>query len=72
MKLRKVVNRRFAKRAGRSTVAGAVNAVFAANVNERSASSTRASSRQRIVQRGGRTVVTDEGSSEAPNAEGPR
>lgn len=72
VKIRKVVNRRFARRAGRSTVAGAVNAVVAANVKERGASHTRVSSRQRIVQRGGRTVVAEERSSEQSGPEGAR
>ena len=60
MRILRVINRRFAKRGAGGSVAGAVNVVAAANVDEAGPSSTRVSSRQRIVQRGGRTVVVSE------------
>jgi len=40
-------------------VAGGVNAVVAANVGEKGGSHTSVSSRQRIVQRNGKTVVDE-------------
>jgi len=48
MKIRKVIRRRLGD-------SGAVNAVVAANVNEPGPSVVRVSSKQRIVQRSGRT-----------------
>ena len=58
MKIRKLIQRR--AREGGSGVAGTVNAAVAANVNEPGRSHTSVSSKQRIVQRGGQTVVDEE------------
>ena len=55
MRIRKVINRKLDDKSG---VAGAVNAVVAANVGE-SHQRTSVSSRQRVVQRSGRTVVDE-------------
>jgi hypothetical protein len=63
VKIRKVVNRKLSDTPG---VEGAVNAVVAANIGE-PGQRTSVSSRQRVVQRNGHTVVdesevrTDEG-----------
>ncbi len=65
MKVRKIINKRFGKG---SKVAGGLNAVISANVNEPGRNVTRVSSTQRIVQRGGRTVVHEERSSEAESS----
>jgi hypothetical protein len=49
------------RRSGRhGSVAGSVNAVVSANVGEPGRTRTTVSSRQRVVQRNGRTVVTSE------------
>lgn len=60
MRLRKVIQRRIDKNTGSVRVAGAVNAVVSANVNEPGAQHTKVSSHQRVVQRGGKTVVEEE------------
>ncbi|HWB72600.1 MAG TPA: hypothetical protein VG452_10295 [Egibacteraceae bacterium] len=59
MRFRKVVNRPVEVDEDGVRVAGGVNAVVSANVNERGPSRSRVSSRQRIVQRGGKTVVDE-------------
>ena len=60
MQIRKIIQRQFrGAGAGKGTV-GSVNAAIAANVNEPGHSHTSVSSKQRIVQRGGRTVVHEE------------
>lgn len=50
------------------SVKGGVNAVIAANVNEKN-STTRVSSKQRIVQRAGKTTVTEEHSTDEPTSD---
>ena len=57
MKLRKVIQKTIRHRDGGTDVAGNINAAVAANVNEPGRSHTHVSSKQRIVQRGGRTEV---------------
>lgn len=59
MKIRKVVSRTFGHDGKDVNVAGAINAVASADVNEAD-SHTRVSSRQRVVQRNGRTEVFEE------------
>ncbi len=59
MKIRKVVSRTFGHEDKDVNVAGALNAVVSADVNEAD-THTRVSSRQRIVQRNGRTEVFEE------------
>ncbi len=59
MKIRKVVSRAFGHDDRDSNVAGAINAAVSADVNE-AGSRSRVSSRQRIVQRNGRTEVFEE------------
>ena len=59
MKIRKLINKRLEHDADGVQISGAVNAAVSANVNE-PGSTTHASSRQRIVQREGRTVVESE------------
>ena len=63
MKLNKVIRRRFRERLRGVDVAGDLNAVIAANVNE-PGSSTRVSSKQTVVQRSGRTEVDTKTSEE--------
>ena len=65
MKIRKIVSRAFGKRSRAGSLAGGVNAAVVASVGEEGSTTARSSSRQRIVQRGGRTVVAEERSSEA-------
>jgi hypothetical protein len=64
MKLRKVISRNLEDEVGNEdgdvNVAGSINAVVSANVNEPGIHRTRVSSRQRIVQRNGRTEVFEE------------
>lgn len=73
-KIRKVVRRTIEQRDdGTHTITG-VNAAIAANVGEGGSTSTRSSSRQRIVQRSGRTIAESEHtveSSEEGGAGGP-
>jgi hypothetical protein len=63
MNIRKIIDRRIRHSGDGVDVVGDVNAVISANVNE-PGGSTHVSSRQRVVQRSGKTVVseqTDEG-----------
>jgi hypothetical protein len=57
VRLRKVIQKTIRRHGDRSDVVGNVNAAVAANVNEPGRSHTHVSSKQRIVQRGGRTEV---------------
>ncbi len=57
MKIRKVISKPFSHTDEDVNVAGGINAAVSANVNEPGPSHTRVSSRQRIVQRNGRTEV---------------
>ncbi len=60
MNLREVIQKTV-RASGRGTdTVGNVNAAVTASVNEPGPSRTHVSSRQRIVQRGGRTDVTEE------------
>ena len=59
MNIRKIINRRIRHSGDGVDVVGDVNAVISANVNERGGSS-HVSSKQRIVQRSGETVVSGE------------
>jgi len=67
MKLRKVIQKRLRHEGRGANVAGSVNAVVSANVNEPGGAKTHVSSHQRIVQRSGRTEVFDD--EEAPKGE---
>jgi hypothetical protein len=57
VKLRKVIQRRIQKDADGVSIAGAINAVVSANVNEPGVNKTSVRSTTRIVQRNGRTEV---------------
>jgi hypothetical protein len=75
MRIHKVFKRELKSRIKGIRAAGGLNAVVSGNVNEPGSTRTRVSSRQRIVQRGGRTVVeseevTDEDGTELPDREG--
>jgi hypothetical protein len=75
MKIRKVFKEQLKSRTKGVNAASSVNAVVSANVNEPGSSRTRVSSRQRVVQRGGRThveseEVRSEDGSELPDREG--
>ena len=60
MNLRKVIQKTVRRSGAGTDVVGNVNAAVSANVNEPGRSVTSVSSRQRIVQRGGRTEVFEE------------
>ncbi len=55
MNVRKIIQKRIRHDSDGVNVAGDVNAAIAANVNEPGPSHTHVSSRQRVVQRSGRT-----------------
>ena len=59
MKLRKVIRRRVNKSADGVSVAGGIDAVVSASVNDPGTTRTSVRSKTRIVQRGGRTEVFD-------------
>ena len=59
MKLRKVIQKTIRQHGDRTDAVANVNAAVAANVNEPGRSHTHVSSKQRIVQRGGRTEVLE-------------
>jgi hypothetical protein len=59
MNVRKIINRRIRHSDDGVDVVGDINAVISANINEPGGSS-HVSSRQRIVQRAGERVVSDE------------
>jgi hypothetical protein len=58
MKLQKIISRRIRHRGGGVDAVGDINAAISANVGERG-QSTSVSSHQRVVQRSGRTVVSE-------------
>ena len=60
MKIKKVIRKELDHDQNGVHVAGGVNAVIAATVNEGRGSHTHVSSRQRIVQRKGKTTVEEE------------
>jgi hypothetical protein len=75
MKIRKVFKEQLKSRMKGVNAASSVNAVVSANVNEPGSTRTRVSSRQRVVQRGGRThveseEVRSEDGTELPDREG--
>ncbi len=65
MKLRKVLQRRLRHESEGVNVAGDVNAVIAANVNEPGPTHTHVSSKQRVVQRSGRGKTDGEAGGDA-------
>jgi hypothetical protein len=70
MKIRKIIDRRIRHSADGVDVVGDVQGVISANVNEPGGSSHVSSSqRQRIVQRGGKTVVSEESDEGGASAE---
>lgn len=60
MKINKIIQRRIRRDKDGVNVAADVNAAVAANVNESKSQHTHVSSHQRIVQRDGRTVVSEQ------------
>jgi hypothetical protein len=68
MKVKKVINEPINEQQDGVNVAGGINAVISANVGE-SGSSTSVSSRQRIVQRDGKTEVFESEVSEEGEAD---
>jgi hypothetical protein len=61
VKFLKVIRKRLDHSQDGVNVAGGIDAVISANVNEPGKTHTSVKSRQTIVQRGGRTERTDEG-----------
>ena len=72
MKIRKIISKPFQHDSEEGSIAGSVNAVVSANVNEPGESHTRVSSRQRIVQRNGRTEVFEEHHSSSSETDNPK
>ncbi len=72
MKFKKIISKPFRHEGEDASVAGGVNAVVSANVNEPGKSHTRVSSRQRIVQRNGRTEVFEEEHSSSNETDNPK
>jgi hypothetical protein len=60
VRIHKVLSQTFRKAARGVNVAADVDAVVSANVGESKTSRTHVSSRKRVVQRSGRTVVSEE------------
>ena len=60
MKLSKVISKSLRRKGKNAQVAGRIDAAIAANVNESDTTRTRTKTRQRIVQRSGRTVVSEQ------------
>lgn len=59
MKIRKIIQRHIRHERDGVHVVGDVNAAVSANVNEPGGSSTHVSSKQTVVQRGGKTVASE-------------
>jgi hypothetical protein len=72
LKFRKIISKPFRHEGKDASVAGGLNAVVSANVNEPGRSHTRVSSRQRIVQRNGRTEVFEEHHSSSSETDDPQ
>jgi hypothetical protein len=72
MKLRKVIQKRFGHDADGVSVAGGLNAVVSASVNESGESKTSVRSHTRIVQRNGRTEVFETESDDDSGKEEPK
>ena len=73
MKINRVIQRKVRRNEDGVSVAADVNATIAANVNESKGQHTRVSSYQRVVQRNGRTIVSErrvETSDDEPSGEG--
>lgn len=70
-KVRKTVKEKAEKHAEGVSFVAAVNAVVSGNVGEEGATSTSASSHQRVVQRSGRTVVRSEHRAESQGEAAP-
>jgi hypothetical protein len=64
MKYRKVINKKLDDSSDGVNVAGGINAVIAANINEPGTTHTSVSSKQTIVQKNGKTYVHEEESRE--------
>jgi hypothetical protein len=60
MRLSKVVSKTLRREGKSAQVAGRIDAAIAANVNEQGTTRSRTKTRQRIVQRSGRTVVSEQ------------
>jgi hypothetical protein len=61
MKVRRIIKKPMSGRDERSNVAGGVNAVVAANINEpNSKMSVSTRQRKRIIQRSGKTIMDEE------------
>ncbi len=60
MKINRVIQRKVRRNEDGVSVAADVNATIAANVNESKGQHTRVSSHQRVVQRNGRTIVSEQ------------
>jgi hypothetical protein len=60
MRFKKVINEPIDQEVDGVHVTGGINAVITANVNESGSSVTRVSSKQRIVQRNGKTEVFEQ------------
>ena len=60
MKINRVIQRKVRRNEDGVSVAADVNATIAANVNESKGQHTRVSSYQRVVQRNGRTIVSEQ------------
>jgi hypothetical protein len=69
VKLRKVIQKRVAQDADGISVAGGLDAVVSASVNEPGTTETRVRSKTRIVQRNGRTEVFETESDTGPGKE---
>lgn len=60
MRLSKVISKTLRREGNAAQVAGRIDAAIAANVNEQRTSRSRTKTRLRIVQRSGRTVVSEQ------------
>jgi hypothetical protein len=60
MRLSKVISKTLRREGKAAQVAGRIDAAIAANVNEQRTTRSRIKTRQRIVQRSGRTVVSEQ------------
>jgi hypothetical protein len=60
MRLSKVISKTLRREGNAAQVAGRIDAAIAANVNEQRTTRSRTETRQRIVQRSGRTVVSEQ------------
>ena len=70
MNVRKIIQKRIRHRSGGVNVAADVNAAVAGNVSHGEGTQTNISSHQRVVQRDGRTVVSESRSTTSGRAGG--